>query len=542
MTLKRAGPAAFAAVVAIVSGGLGAAKAGVQATALKPLSPWDAQIYASAFDAAGRGDFASAREQAARASDKSLEGRLELHRLLRADSRPTFAELSAWLERHADLPGAERVHALAKQRQPTGAPEPMAPATRHSWSELQAEVLTPGGRGADRGQPARELFYSGDVKGAYDKAVALGERWIAGLAAFRLKNYAEAQRRFEAVARDRSESEWLRAGAGYWAARSAIAGGSPELAPDFLRLAAAHPKTFYGLIAERQLGLDPVIQQPEANDPIGAQILRVAYSEEDRLGQLVREDARARRAAALAQIGLIAEASVELRAALSAAGSEDERRGWIALAAALNAPLAALSADPLDDGDYPVPTLSPRGGFTLDPALVYAIVRQESRFDPNARSHVGATGLMQLMPATAADIAGDDRLKLDTTPLRDPATNLRLGQDYFAWLLQRAEVDDCILRAVASYNGGSGTVLRTARSLGDDSDALMLIESLPYRETRDYVERVVAGYWIYRQMFGEESPSLDAVASGARTVDARLDRVHQARNDSASSMSLRASR
>jgi soluble lytic murein transglycosylase-like protein len=539
--IKRAIPAALAAVIAVVSGGLDRAQAG--AASLKPLSPWDAQIYASAFDAAGRGDYAGAAAQAGGASDKSLQGRVELKKLLSADYKASFTELSAWLDRHGDLPGAERVYTLAKKRQPEGAPEPKAPsqAAVRSWDALKAATAPrPGERAPDRGQPARELFYSGDIKGAYDKATALGERWVAGLAAFRLKNYPEALQRFEAVARDGRENAWVRSGGAYWAARAAIASGSPELAPDFLRMAASHPKTFYGLIAERQLGLEPAAAPREVQDAIGAQLTRIAYDGGDGLAGFVRNDERARRAAALAQIGQIGEASLELRAGLAGSRSEEERRGWIALATALNAPMAALAADPFDGTDYPMPELSPRGGFTLDPALVYAIVRQESRFDPNARSHVGATGLMQLMPTTAADIAGDDRLKSDASPLRDPATNLRLGQDYFAWLLRRAEVDDCVLRAIAAYNGGSGTVLRTSKSLADDSDALMLIESLPYRETRDYVERVMAGYWIYRQMFGEDSPSLDAVASGARTV--RLDRTRQAASAGASSMSLRASR
>jgi soluble lytic murein transglycosylase-like protein len=327
----------------------------------------------------------------------------------------------------------------------------------------------------------------------------------------------EALRRFEVVARDDSESEWLRAGAGFWAARSAIAGGSPELAPDFLRRAAAHPKTFYGLIAQRQLGI-----APERADPVQGRITKTAFTAEPGAGlhELVRENSRARRAVALSQLGRIGEAALELRAGLSSVRDEAHRAQWIALAEALRAPAVALTPD---RSDYPTPRLNPRGGFTLDPALVYAIVRQESRFDPVARSHAGASGLMQLMPATAAEISGDSRFKSDPAALLDPAVNLRLGQDYFDWLLQRGGVGGDLLRAVAAYNGGAGMVARTVERMGADDDALMLVESLPYAETRNYVERVVAGYWIYRQMFGADSASLDAVAAGARIVDARLD-------------------
>ena len=546
--IRLTNAAVLAAVVAVFSGGLDRAEADAGAVVAlsyrtpKPLSPWDAQIYAAAFEAAQHGDFAAAAAQAERVTDKALIGHLEQRRLLSGRSGAGFAELSAWLERHADLGGADRIFALAKKRQPEGAPEPRPPvfSASRNWSHLEASGA-PAQRSADRGQAARELFYKGDVKGAYDAAVAVNERWIAGLAAFRLKNYGEALGRFEAVARDPRQDEWQRAGAGYWAARAAIASGSPELAPEFLRIAAAHPTTFYGLIAERQLGLEPAAREVAPHDPIGAQLIRASYEGQMDLDSLVRDDVRARRAAALAQIGELGEASVELRGALAASRTEAERRQWIALATALRAPLATLQAS-LDTDDYPTPVLSPRGGFTLDPALVYAIVRQESRFNPAARSHAGATGLMQLMPATAAWMTGDDRLKTDTSSLSDPAANLRLGQDYFTHLLRQGAVDDCILRALAAYNGGPGTLLRTSKSLGDDTDALMLIESLPYAETRNYVERVMAGYWIYRQMFGSDSKTLDAVASGATTIDGRLDLSRQANSAAPSSMSMRASR
>ena len=217
---------------------------------------------------------------------------------------------------------------------------------------------------------------------------------------------------------------------------------------------------------------------------------------------------------------------MELRAALAGCKTEDERRRWIALAVALDAPMAALQdgrGDRFDPSDYPTPTLTPDGGFTLDPALVYAIVRQESRFNPSARSHVGATGLMQVMPSTAAWFTGDKRLKRPGA-LRDPGANLRLGQDYFGYLLAKDYVGHDLLRAMAAYNGGSGPLLRTLEALGEDADPLMVIESLPYAETRNYVERVMANYWIYRQMFGADTPTLDAIASGAAVIDARLDR------------------
>ena len=148
-------------------------------------------------------------------------------------------------------------------------------------------------------------------------------------------------------------------------------------------------------------------------------------------------------------------------------------------------------------------------------------MRQESKFDATASSASGAWGLMQLMPATAARVAGDDKLKSDPTPLRDPAFNLRLGQDYVARLLTAVNGD--LLHAVAAYNSGPGVIQKTLAQLGKNADSLLAIESMPGAQTRDYVQKVVAGYWIYRNIFGQDSPTLDAAASGKRQVTAALD-------------------
>jgi hypothetical protein len=114
--------------------------AGVQAqTAPKPLSPWDAQLYAAAFDAAERGAFADAEAQALSASDPSLRGALQARRLLSSEAKAPYAELAAWLQANADHPDAPRVHALALKRRPAGAPSPAAPlvsAGARRWADL----------------------------------------------------------------------------------------------------------------------------------------------------------------------------------------------------------------------------------------------------------------------------------------------------------------------------------------------------------------------------------------------------------------------
>lgn len=332
----------------------------------------------------------------------------------------------------------------------------------------------------DPGFLARDAFYSGEIERAYPMAVEAGERWVAGLAAWRLQNYMDAYQQFQAVANDDAEDSWIRAASAFWAARSAVAAGLYELERPYLRLAADRPWTFYGMIAERQLGLDPAVT---FSQPVVAPDVRLAEAN-DPMAQLIRTS------------------------------TAD--------------PYAGMSPVPYVDGfrqsDYPVPDLAPQGGYTVDPALVYAIVRQESRFNPLALSPVGAVGLMQMMPSTATFMTGDDRLK-DKTLLQDGSLNLRLGQDYMTYL-SNTLVGDNMMLIVAAYNGGPGAVQKIYERVGRDADPLLLIESLPAKETREYVEKVMTGYWIYRRQFGQDTPSLDALAMGGQRITMDFDRVN----------------
>ncbi|MET0295380.1 MAG: lytic transglycosylase domain-containing protein [Phenylobacterium sp.] len=529
--MRLAALALFAAAALATS-----ALAGPQA-----LTPWDATRYKSAFAALDRGEFDAAQDEAGPIKDEALKGYLAFRRLMHSSYKASYEELAAWLDDYADLPGAERVYALAQKRKPAKAEAPKTPLLAgRDWAQI--ELVARGVAGpatADRAAIARAAFYAGDARKALENARLSGERWIAGLSAYRLKDYAQAEGFFDKVARDDKEDVWLRAAAGYWAARAATEAGAPERAETYLQLAARHPQTFYGMIAERQSGLRTAQRLlSEATQAPTGDVVLTAYSAGPDLAAFIKKDLRARRAVALAQIGQTTEAGLELRAGLSLAKGKSERDQWGALVLALNAPLTSQAdtppparaiarpgaMSPIYDApvDYPTPLLEPKWGFTIDRALVYAITFQESRFNPLAVSPAGAVGLMQLMPEAAARAAGDDKLKADMSPLFDPAFNLRVGQDYFTWLMERGVGYD-LLRAVAAYNGGPGTLQKTAQMLGDEADSLLIIECLPSLETRNYVEKVVAAYWSYKKKFGEQPKTLDALAQGARFVDARLD-------------------
>lgn len=542
------------ASAALLAGGLGVATPAL-AAGPEVLTPNDEKIYRAAFAAAEQGDFDSAENALTKVKDDLLVGQVELVKLMHPTAyRASYGDLAEWLQDYSDQAGAERVYALAVRRRPTSAAQPKTPsfltaAAGWQWVEQAATAAGAGTTQADRSFRARDAFYSGDAPRALALALACGEDWIVGLASYRLQRFEEAAAAFGRVAADEGNDDWLKSGAHFWAARSLA---STEVDPGQviapLRAAARTPWTFYGMIAERKLALwgeKLSFAQPTRYDPL---LVRVSDADcaapapTPGLG-LIKSSPRARRAAALMQVGRPIDAGQELRIGLALSDTDKDRREWRALILALNAPITSdadrpkpapalgpPSRRPRKSGpeDYAAPELWPDGGFTINKALVYALVRKESGFNPFAVSNAGAVGMMQLLPASAARAAGDDNLLTNILPLFDGPTNLRIGQDYFTWLMERglgggpAGYD--VLRAVAAYNAGAGTVLNTIKKLGGDCDSLLLIECLPALQTRDYVEKVVAGYWAYRRKFGESTATLDAAARGEKYVDLRIDR------------------
>jgi soluble lytic murein transglycosylase-like protein len=498
-------------VLSLVAAASVASSAGAAGSS-KALSDTDARAYAAAFQAVEQGDFLGAQLEAAPIQDRSLDGYLSFRSLMHPTAhKATFEELSSWLAKFRDLPLADRVFSLAAKRQPAEAvalPRPEVALVDTARSEIT--------------RPAREAFYSGDARTAFQLAVNVGERWIAGLAAWRLQDYGQAHDYFAQVARDDETDPWLRSAGAYWAARSAVAMGDTSTAQAFLRLAAQSPQTFYGMIAERQVAMTMV------SASTGQFIPASFRAPEPPPSPLLDRDPRAHRASALAQIGRADEARQELRAGLALARTGDERKAWTALLTSLGPASGPGAQRPqyLSLGEYQAPPLAPKDGFTVDKALVYAIVRQESAFNPMAVSPVGAMGLMQLMPASAALATGDNTYRKRPKVLFNPATNLRAGQDYLSYLMDRGVGGD-ILQVVAAYNAGPGAVIKTTAMVGAD-DPLLTIECLPALETRNYVEKVMTAYWTYKRMFGEETRTLDALAGGARRIDVRLDLTNPA--------------
>lgn len=530
--LRRAILAPTLAIALAALGGIAHAADDDGRRAPTALSPADRLSYTTAFDALRRGDLAAARASAQQAQDRVLLGQVEFERLFHADYAATYEELAAWLEEYSDLPCADRVYNLAMRRRPDGAAEPRRASrfSNRSWAAASAAGQNTEG---DPLKAARVALNRDDLAGAVVIGQEIGDWWTVGLAHYRLGDFGAATGAFQRVLDDPTEDGWVRAGAAFWAARSAGRSSQQDRVQPLLRRAAAWPATFYGQIALRQLGEDVAIENMGPT-PYGATLQRAVYVSDEPIGvdadeleEFVRSEPRARRTVAFSEIGRRTDARDELRTGMRSAVTDRGRQLWAALGRALGPRVTGSDNDVrrVDANNYAQPVIEPVGGFTIERSLVYAIARKETGFNARARSGAGAYGLMQVMPTTAAEMTGDRGFVSTPDRLYDPATNARLGQAYVNRVLALPEINGDLLRVSASYNAGPGPMMAAVRKLGPDADPLLLIETIDVPQARDYVEKVVAAYWIYQRMNGRPLNTLDAVAGGATLIPLSLDYV-----------------
>ena len=138
--------------------------------------------------------------------------------------------------------------------------------------------------------------------------------------------------------------------------------------------------------------------------------------------------------------------------------------------------------------------------YGTDPNFVWAIMRQESAFKPDARSYVGAAGLMQFMPATAREEAR--RAGLSHYDLYNPSDSIRLGASHLATLAKSFGRPEYVM---AAYNAGGGNTRKWLRDGGDRLDLAHWIECIPFTETSGYVQRVSANLEIYRRLYNAKN-------------------------------------
>jgi soluble lytic murein transglycosylase-like protein len=535
----------------------------------RQLSKTDRAIYARIFNDIDNGRFKLAERGLASVGSDLLADTVRAELILaRGTGKLSRGELAAWLAGAADLPQAQRVAQLAARLPGAdSAPLPLMPVVRPfrtaSYAGKRTEALPTdiaiaaslkpllaADRNAEaegqwravadrlsplaRAQWAQRIGWSCYGQNDNDCALRMGLEaargpagtagqfaalgaWGAGLAAFRAARYDAAGKAFDAVA-TKAPRDDLEAAAAYWASRAWLAGGRPDLVASRLEAAARVANSFYGLLARRSLGLAPVQDWAEPD------FITADWNH-------LKTVAGARRAAALIEIGQIGRGDRELRY-LAQTAPEADYPALLRLAARLGLPATQYSLAvrppvgieaPLS-ARYPAPDWVPARGWRVPRGLVFAHALQESTFITSATSRVGARGVMQLMPATGREVAAQIRSAGAGLPaqtagaaagdLADPSFNIEVGQTYLEQLRDTSYTEGLLPKVIAAYNAGPGSVQRWNTSLDDRGDPLLFIESIPFRETRSYVELVLRNFWMYQLRDGETPASMDAIAAG----------------------------
>ncbi|WP_054141105.1 lytic transglycosylase domain-containing protein [Bosea sp. AAP35] len=358
---------------------------------------------------------------------------------------------------------------------------------------------------------ARELLDDNDAARAYavaaghgaeDAAERIDAEWHAGFIALRFRDQPGiALEHFKEASRH-AETPISVARAAYWQGRAHEAIGQAQDARAAFERAAQHPIAYYGQLARARLGLPDL---PLRRSAAGSLQHLPSHRGVGLLYRIGERDLAVRLLTDLAQ-HLHATPALEALAAI--VQREGDTRALLALGKS-----ALQRGFPLDTAAFPISGVPefPVLGDPMERAIVHAIARQESAFDPTAISHAGARGLMQMMPATARETARRANLPFDWPRLgRDALYSAQMGAAHLNDLLK--EWRGSYILTFAAYNAGSGNVRKWIAAYGDprhaDVDAVDWVERIPFYETRNYVQRVMENLQVYRQRLNQRTAYL----------------------------------
>lgn len=300
----------------------------------------------------------------------------------------------------------------------------------------------------------------------------------------------------------------------YWLGRTAEAGG-PGVAKDFYRKSAEYPATFYGQLGAAKLGIRPApANRYGASPDIAGSFASRPEMQAISLLEQSGEDGRARRLyLALARK---LDSPTELQALAAAALGKHGPSLALAVgkAALRQGHDPGLAAFPL--GAIPDSADISKAGK----ALAYAIARQESSFNPTAVSPANARGLLQLLPSTAKKVASRYQMAYAEEKLiDDPAFNATLGSHYLGEQIDK--FNGSYIMTFAAYNAGPSRIPQWIKRYGDPrgkkiDDVVDWIESIPFQETRNYVQRVMENFQVYKSLLGEEADIAADLTAGTR--------------------------
>lgn len=344
-----------------------------------------------------------------------------------------------------------------------------------------------------RYQHAMKLLSNHGQVGGIGQADAL---WLQGwISLVYLKKPAEAYGYFgqleKAVSYPVSKSR-----AQYWLGRSAAAMGQPEQAQQWYTAAAQHNTTFYGQLGAAKAHRDARMRLPQTTRPTAAQQQQFNGDPRVRVVYMLTEAGHVENAYPFID-EMMEQARLQTQAQMVAELGLNIKRHDYAVQASKEAMKQHIV---LPQTSYPFYRVNFKP--IIEEPLMWAITRQESLFNPEAKSSAGATGMMQLLPSTAREVARKNDISYHQSQLNDIMYNLRLGSTYLGSLVN--SFDGSYILAIASYNAGPGRGRQWMKEFGHPGKtpeaAIDWIERIPFSETRNYVQRVLENLQVYRAM------------------------------------------
>lgn len=438
-------------------------------------------------------------------AEARLARRQRAHALFRMRRYPEALIAYGELPQTDDVP-IWRARSMARAGQ---VPESIAEFERlaesgRDWRSVRARFLAAlllDGRQMDDRAVAHYRVVSRSARGA---GMADAADWRLGWTAYRQGRYDEAVKYFDLlIARTQGDPiDQLRPR--YWRARALARQGDARAESEFASIARTFPFTYYGWRSRSRtsgaLGVASVVAPLDSARRIPPSALARAHI----LLEAGLIDAARDEVALLSERARALSDRLELAQLASDAGDFSRAQGLVV--GAYNTTLARGPQPRYEDlwwYAWPFAYASlvddaTRGPGGVDPALVYAIMREESGYRAKVVSPVGARGLMQIMPTTGQRLAESMGLDAyDDEDLFEPQTNIALGSHYLAQLSK--QFDGRLSAAIASYNAGPEAVSEWARTAPADDDEW--VESIPYDQTREYVRRVLRSMHAYRVLY-----------------------------------------
>jgi len=334
--------------------------------------------------------------------------------------------------------------------------------------------------------------------------------WSGGLASWRLGNLKLSKWFFNNLSDLKNGPESILSAGSFWSAKVAYHMGEYKNVNKYLYRAIKHDRTFYSTLSKASLGYQ---------DNYDFKLENISK----RFILKLKSFRAGRRILALIQISEHHKASREFRKMIFNF-NEKEYPQIISFASKNNMPGFAfrLSAILRNDynkillgGLYPVPNWDFSPLLIKDKSLLFSISRQESGFNPRAKSYANALGLMQVLPSTASFIM-KNRAYRNKEVLFDEDNNLYVASKYIQFLLKLDIVKKDVSKMLASYNAGPGNFSKWSKNFYTSKiDPIFMIETLPARQTRNYIKLVLTNLWIYKIRLNEKPDLLFKLASGS---------------------------